>query len=222
MQDNDRLVFRPYTDKDMPQVAQTLSDIWDHKQYSDDPHITALLEEYIAYRYIENANYSLICELDGKVIGGIFAKIDCDDPMIVPDDSHIEELYNQILRTEDGIYYLTEESSIDEIDAKLIEGIDAKNILQLFYMEEKYRLNHIGTRLIKELYKKLRAEKQSSLYLYTDSYCTVNYYLQHGWKVKKSIHTILPTDTEESDFYILNYVGNDNEYLLYTADTQIK
>ncbi len=195
--------YREIEENDLKRLCVIVCDSFELDCYFEEGFFRTCLYRNYLCRYIAEGNFSIIAEDDdGKVIGVLLAKI----PGLKEKDRRnyikIRKRAGFFLHFRaNGKVYYKNMRLIDGINRRLKERIAVESELKIIAVEEKSRRKGIARELMRRFTAELTKNNFDEYFLYTDSYCDVDYYRNNGYTEIAS-EGIMFADKKDSRFYI--------------------
>lgn len=195
--------YREIEEKDIKKLCIIVCDSFELDCYFEEGFFRACLYRNYLCGYIAGSNFSIVVEDDnGRVIGVLLAKI----PGLKEKD---RRRYIKIIKRAgfflyfraNGKTYYKNMRLIDGINGRLKKKITVKPELKIIAVEEKSRRKGIAKEMMSRFTAELIINGFDEYFLYTDSYCDVDYYRNNGYTEVAS-EGIMFGDKKDSRFYI--------------------
>ena len=202
------IIYRELLKEDIQDICAIIDQTWDMNKYTDDQKTAeGLLEVYLT-SYLVRSNFEEVAVLDGKVVGVILGR---NESTFIDKDS---EHYDIMEAFKKKGFPITEKeniaskyiSRIDDADRQMLNKhvgeFDAE--LNLFIVDGEYRGMGIGKRLFADFIRFLKYNGAKNLYLFTDDFCNVEFYVHIGYKMRERIEVHSKEFDEKGYFYLFS------------------
>ena len=208
------MIFRKLKKEDIPTLAEICGESFGLDCYSDRADKRSAI--YLNYfcGYLKKCNYAVAAENEkGEVVGVLLADI----PGIKKDDRLARyasktalKCVLPILFTKHGYLYFVYKKRIERIDRRLFGHIDAKTELMILAVAKEERMKGVAREMMERFTAEAAKTGEKRYFLYTDSYCDVEYYRERGYVEAASEKTVF-ADGEDSMFYIFTKEIGDGQ-----------
>ena len=195
---SEHITLRPITRKDYPFIEDIIRKTWKYDALSSNPKDAKHMARLYLRSCLLRATFSCVAAVDGKVLGVILAGSKKSVPKFALRRT-LAQLWSIALlfttKTGRGIGKFF--STFDQTDEELLKNagnaFDAE--ICFFAVDESTRGTGIGTMLFAQALDYLEQEGVKTLYLFTDSSCTYQFYEKRGMQrlgektVEFSAHT---------------------------------
>jgi len=180
---------------------------WDLSNYSSDRAVMdKLLDHYLLVRLL-TTNYAHVAVADDKIVGILLGR---NEKMPLPDVemyAQIKRLNEKKLSTSIGSpTYLSHESTIDKVDKSMMAPHKGEfdSELILFITDSEIRGQGVGRKLLSDFTESIKDSGCSNMFLFTDSFCNVQFYRDAGYVERETTSTRLKGMGKKSSFYMFS------------------
>jgi GNAT superfamily N-acetyltransferase len=195
--------YRDFKISDLEELASIVGYSFGLDCYSKNHTILKCLMRNYLLRYLNNQNYAKVV-LDGeKPIGIIIAKIGNEK---IPKVYRLRAFLSAIplAFTVPGWYYLTYSNKIKIADNKLLQNRNFYAELKLFVVDDNYQRIGIGKKMLSDFDTTCFRKNITEYCLFTDSYCDVDYYFNHNFKLESKTEVKFFDENKPSSFYLFS------------------
>lgn len=175
-----QLEFRDFAPRDLDTFATVVGRVFKDDTYTDNPELTRCLLRHELIDYLRHQNYAKVVVEGDKPVGILIAEVGekkLRRPFLLEAlDCHLRLLCHRAGRT-----YLRYRRGLRHTDMRLLTGQRYHAELRLFIVVEGYRNLGIGHKLLLDFQKACAQHRIKEYFLFTDSYCDVDYYKERGF-----------------------------------------
>ena len=179
----ERIKLRALNKKDYKAVENIIRQTWHYDDICHDKKAAAHMARLYLRSCLKEATYTCVAEKDGQLLGLILGK-----SMTAPIPHKIRATLSQaaaiitLLSTKNGRKLSKMFGSFSKIDAQLLKstGRQFDGEICLFAVTQAACGHGIGKKLFKALESYMHSQHTKSLYLFTDTTCTYQFYENQG------------------------------------------
>lgn len=178
-----QLEYRDLQKRDLDIFAQVVGRVFKDDTYTNDKRINHFLLRHELTDYLRRQNYAKVMLDDGRPVAILIAEVGRKIPRA---QYGLEALdcWLHLILSRAGRKYLSYRRGLRRTDMRLITGKHYDAELRLFIVVEGYRNLGIGHRLLLDFQAVCRARSIDRYFLFTDSYCDVDYYKERGFHLE--------------------------------------
>ena len=186
------IVFREVNKNDYSDLKTLINDAWHFEKYINDPNSVEHMLNANMHLALSAQNYTQAAELNGKVVGFIYGRV--DGRRIPPKNlahlphilfhgaclllkSHRERKLIRGFLNLVRVYIKLHKNTRTEYDGELV----------FFVVSSKCRGKGIGKQLLNNYLDYCRQNSVKNIYVYTDTNCNYNFYDFNGFNPKGSL-----------------------------------
>lgn len=177
------LEYRDFRIDDLDMFATVVGRVFKDDTYTTNRHINHYLLRHELLDYLRSQNYAKVVEDGGKPVGILIADIGCLNRR----RQYTAEMFHCWLNlafNRAGRQYLRYRRGLRKTDMRLLLGKHYAAELRLFIVVEQYRNMGIGHQMLTDFQKACVGQGIHQYFLFTDSYCDVEYYVERGFHLE--------------------------------------
>lgn len=179
--------FRSFEMSDLPKARELIADAWYGNSFSMmSPERAENVFRFYIGRHLSRCSFAEVCEIDGEFAGFIIGTAENEEPLFSKEEFPTKEVVPWWMK----FSMLKIIKANGRMRAKCQDrGFDSE--LQLYITDKKFRGSGVGSALMERFMDYLKETGHKKMFLYTDDYCSVDYYLKRGFKEETSVMLVM-------------------------------
>jgi predicted N-acetyltransferase YhbS len=201
------IIYRRLRKNDYAEIKNIFCEAFRFDEGDITPFFLKAYLSYYLHKYLRSCTFGLAAELDGRVAGFLLGRGRRPFFPFHHWQSRISLplIGFLLLFSEESRRRIIIDRAIDECNALLIRGKRERfdGELLLLGVRDDLRKRGIGNELTRRFFDWLRASGKRRLFLFTDEYCTVDYYRKGGYTLEAERELVVPLKPVfQSVFYL--------------------
>lgn len=197
------LEYRDFQIGDLKKLADIVGYSFELECYSKCGWIRNRIMKTYLLQYLKGQNYAKVAVEHGEPIGLVVAKIEGESYA----NKYMWKTFLTTLPlvfTIPGWYYFIFTHQIKKADKNMLAHKNLNTELKLFVVSSQHRGKGVGKRMLVEFQSTCISRGVKDYYLFTDSYCDVDYYLKRSFCLQEKTTIKFKDEASASTFYLFS------------------